>query len=137
MQRTLPMRHKEIIGLNVHGTIKFAVDFALSIVSEKMRKRIKFFTVAELGKHLDASLLPKEYGGVQPMAEMIDLWTDELKAAHKQSLANDGMTVNLDMYSAKAREGAVSALAEPMHCGSKEESTLHGLQGSFRKLEVD
>lgn len=72
-ERTLPMRHKEIIALNVHGSIRFAVDFALSIVSEKMRKRIKFYSVAELTQQsvVDAELLPKEYGGVQPMAEMI------------------------------------------------------------------
>lgn len=70
-ERTLPIRHKEIVALNVHGSIKFAVDFALSMVSEKMRKRIKFYTAAELGDQVDVALLPKEYGGVQPMAEMI------------------------------------------------------------------
>lgn len=59
-QRTLPMRHKQIIGLNVHGSVKFAVDFALSIVSEKMRNRIKFYTNAELANNVDISLLPKE-----------------------------------------------------------------------------
>lgn len=67
------MRHKEIIGLNVHGSVKFAVDFALSIVSEKMRNRIKFYSQAELAKHVDISLLPKEYGGTMPMAEMIGI----------------------------------------------------------------
>lgn len=70
-ERTLPMRHKEIIGVNLHGSIRFAVDFALSIVSEKMRKRIKFCSLPELGQFVDVALLPKEYGGVQPMAEMI------------------------------------------------------------------
>lgn len=54
------MRHKQIIGLNVHGSVKFAVDFALSIVSEKMRNRIKFYTNAELANNVDIALLPKE-----------------------------------------------------------------------------
>lgn len=67
------MRHKQIIGLNVHGSVKFAVDFALSIVSEKMRNRIKFYTNAELANNVDIALLPKEYGGTMPMAEMIGL----------------------------------------------------------------
>lgn len=53
---------------------------------------------------------------------------------------NDKMRVHLDMYSVKAREGAISALKQ-MHCtpsdDNKNEANLHGLQGSFRKLEVD
>lgn len=47
------------------------------------------------------------------------------------------MDVKLEMYTVKAREGAVSALTEPMGCGGKDEANMQGLQGSFRKLEVD
>lgn len=48
------------------------------------------------------------------------------------------MQVNLEMYSAKARQGAVSALTQQMNnCGSEQDANLQGLQGSFRKLEVD
>lgn len=49
------------------------------------------------------------------------------------------MRVHLDMYSSKAREGAVSALKQ-LSCADGEtttDSNLYGLQGSFRKLEVD
>lgn len=53
---------------------------------------------------------------------------------------NDKMRVNLEMYSVKAREGAISALRQ-LHCtpaeDKKNEANLYGLQGSFRKLEVD
>jgi hypothetical protein len=45
------------------------------------------------------------------------------------------MEVCLDMYSAKAREGAVSALKEGFTC--KKGSEMMGISGSFRKLEVD
>lgn len=52
-------------------------------------------------------------------------------------LSNDQMRVNLEMYSVKAREGAISALKQ-LHCASSEnDKTIYGLQGSFRKLEVD
>lgn len=52
-------------------------------------------------------------------------------------LSNDKMRVHLDMYSMKAREGAISALKQ-LHCASSEnDKSLYGLQGSFRKLEVD
>lgn len=61
-------------------------------------------------------------------------------AAHQPILmSNDKMRVHLDMYSNKAREGSISALSQ-MHCSNGEsvaDSTLYGLQGSFRKLEVD
>lgn len=53
-------------------------------------------------------------------------------------LLNDKMQVNVEMYSAKAREGAVSALKQKMsNCGAEQDANLQGLQGSFRKLEVD
>jgi hypothetical protein len=45
------------------------------------------------------------------------------------------MEVHLDMYSAKAREGAVSALKEGFTC--KKNNDMLGITGSFRKLEVD
>jgi hypothetical protein len=45
------------------------------------------------------------------------------------------MEVRLDMYSAKAREGAVSALKEGLTC--KKNNDMLGITGSFRKLEVD
>jgi hypothetical protein len=45
------------------------------------------------------------------------------------------MEVRLDMYSAKAREGAVSALKEGFTC--KKSNDMMGVTGSFRKLEVD
>lgn len=65
------------------------------------------------------------------------MWTEELKAGQKMTLLNDKMEVKMEMYSAKAREGAVSALTQKMSCGTEEDTTLQGLQGSFRKLEVD
>lgn len=68
------MRHKEIKAFNINGSIKFAVDFALGLVSEKMKNRIKIYTSVESAmKTVDISLLPKEYGGVTPMADMIGM----------------------------------------------------------------
>lgn len=48
------------------------------------------------------------------------------------------MKVCLDLYSEKAREGAVSALKQGFGCsdiGSAD--SMFGITGSFRKLEVD
>lgn len=55
----------------MHASIKFAADFALGLVTEKLRSRIKFFTSLDAVKLIDRSILPLEYGGTVPMAEMI------------------------------------------------------------------
>lgn len=65
------MRHKEIVAFKMHASIKFAADFALGLVTEKLRSRIKFFTSMDTVKAIDRSLLPLEYGGTIPMAKMI------------------------------------------------------------------
>ncbi|GFG36251.1 hypothetical protein Cfor_01382 [Coptotermes formosanus] len=135
-ERTLPMRHKEGHGINAHPSLKFAIDFGFSLIPEKYKKRIKVHTCIEDAlKYLDPKIMPKEYGGVMPMAEMIALWKQELQAARGILLSHDQMEVRLDMYSAKAREGAVSALKEGFTC--KKGNDIMGVTGSFRKLEVD
>lgn len=54
-------------------------------------------------------------------------------------LSHDKMRVRLELYSEKAREGAVSALKQGFGCMdiSSSDSTMYGITGSFRKLEVD
>lgn len=70
LQRTLPLRHKEIYGINVHPTVKFALDFGMALISDKIRKRVRLHS-AVADCEIDKSLLPKEYGGTMPMKEMI------------------------------------------------------------------
>lgn len=68
------MRHKEVHAINCHPSMKFAIDFGMSLISEKIRRRIKFYTSLEdciNSKYMDLECLPKEYGGTMPMAEMI------------------------------------------------------------------
>lgn len=58
-------------------------------------------------------------------------------AAHPMLMAHDKMEVNEEMFSPRAREGAVSALKRnTTSCGSEDDS-LSGVTGNFRKLEVD
>nr|XP_018903881.1 PREDICTED: clavesin-1-like [Bemisia tabaci]XP_018903882.1 PREDICTED: clavesin-1-like [Bemisia tabaci] len=131
-ERTLPMRHKEVHVINVHPSVKFAMDFAMTLVSEKIRKRVKLHSnVEEVHEHIDKSLLPKEYGGTIPMAEMIESWKKELLAKREMLLSNDDMRVREDLFSEGARQGAVSALRGG--CGPQNDI----MAGSFRKLAID
>ena len=54
-------------------------------------------------------------------------------------MTHDKMSVRLELYSEKAREGAVSALKQGFGCSDigSTDSTMYGITGSFRKLEVD
>lgn len=68
------MRHKEVHGINAHPSMKFALDFGMSLISEKIKKRVNLYTNLEeaiASGNLQTDVLPKEYGGVMPMAEMI------------------------------------------------------------------
>lgn len=55
----------------MHASIKFAADFALGLVTEKLRSRIKICTTLDSADDIDRSVLPQEYGGTMPMAKMI------------------------------------------------------------------
>lgn len=137
-EKIFPMRHKIISGINVIPSLKFAIDFGLSLVSEKMRKRIHLLTSFDDITFVDKNLLPKEYGGIMPMADMIELWKLELEANRQILLDNDKISVNLSMYSVGAQEGSVVALRNPINsCDFAKDQNVYGLQGSFRKLEVD
>ncbi|KRT80782.1 CRAL-TRIO domain containing protein [Oryctes borbonicus] len=73
-EKTLPMRHKEVHVINAHPSMKFALDFGISLVSEKIKKRLYFYTSKEemlKSDIIETDVLPKEYGGEMPMAEMI------------------------------------------------------------------
>ncbi|XP_050683002.1 alpha-tocopherol transfer protein-like [Leptidea sinapis] len=138
-ERTIPMRHKEIYGVNVHPTIKFALDFGMALISEKIRKRVKLYTSVE-DVEIDKNLLPLEYGGTTPMKEMIEQWKVELARKRDILLLSDKMAVRLEMYSEAAREGAISALRSGANtCASADAvgDAMRGLTGNFRKLEVD
>lgn len=139
-EKTLPMRHKEVHVINAHPSVKFALDFGLSLISEKIKKRVKIYTNLDEAINcgeIEVDVLPEEYGGVMPMSEMIALWKKELEASHERLLSHDKMSVSEEMFTEKQREGAVSALRQNAGtCGSVGD-VMYGVTGNFRKLEVD
>lgn len=68
------MRHKRVHGINVHPSMKFALDFGMSLISDKIKKRVTLYSNLEeflTSSEVETNILPKEYGGEMPMAEMI------------------------------------------------------------------
>ena len=63
------------------------------------------------------------------------IWKKELALKRNLILSHDNMAVRMDLYSPKAREGAVSALREGFTL--KKDDGVSYMTGSFRKLEVD
>ncbi|XP_034242677.1 clavesin-1 [Thrips palmi] len=123
LQDSTPMRHKATHFLNVPSMANRLFEFFTMLLNDKLRNRIMLHTsVADLHEHINPKILPKEYGGTIPMADMIADFKKELLAKREMIKALDDMEIELH---AKARY--VSDMQED----------LAGLSGSFRKLEVD
>lgn len=134
------MRHKEIHGLKVHPSVKFAVDYALAKMSEKMKNRVFLHRkVEDVTSVVDKSLLPAEYGGDVPMSDMIKAFRLELEAKRELLLKHDEMSVHLDSYPRSVREGSVRSLKKTIEevDDTSNDKEYFGPQGSFRKLEID
>lgn len=138
------MRHKAIHALKVHTSIKFAVDFALSQMTDKMRRRVVLHRKAEnIATVVDKKLLPLEYGGEVPMKDMIASFKKELEDKRDLLLSHDKMSVKLELYPQSIRDGSVRSLKKSIDSFNDDtinditKKEAYGVQGSFRKLEID
>uniref|UniRef100_A0A2S2PB09 Retinaldehyde-binding protein 1 n=1 Tax=Schizaphis graminum TaxID=13262 RepID=A0A2S2PB09_SCHGA len=130
-EQSIPMRHKAIHLLNVPAPIKFAYDYFQTRISPKLNSRMKMYnSLSELHEKLDKKVLPKEYGGEMPMAEMIRLWKKELLENREKLLALDNMRLLSDR----------NIITRKTKAEINHHSLISGfdqINGSFRKLEVD
>ncbi|XP_013191724.1 retinaldehyde-binding protein 1 [Amyelois transitella] len=121
IQNSTPMRHKRTHFVNIPNYgIKF-FEFAVSLLSDKLKDRVMFHRTAEdLTKHVDPAILPKEYGGTVPLKDMIEELKRKLLKHREALLALDDMCI--DLYAL-----------------GKNDLTqdIHSTAGSFRKLELD
>lgn len=142
-QKMVPMRHKEIHGTLINPAMKFVLDFGLSLMSDKLRKRVQFHVKLDDQNSVDRSLLPKEYGGKIPMSEMIEMFKVELAEKRDLLLSHDKMSVRVEMYPEAVLLGSTRALKIPLDAPAeayeekKDMFGMNGLPGSFRKLEID
>lgn len=62
------MRHKEIHIYNVFSAVKYIIDHAKNLVSEKIKKRLNIYVNAQdFQKKFNVKTLPLEMGGSIPM----------------------------------------------------------------------
>lgn len=62
------MRHKEIHIYNVFSAVKYIIDHAKGMVSDKIKKRLNVYVNAkDFVKNFDTKTLPLEMGGTIPM----------------------------------------------------------------------
>ncbi|KRT81087.1 CRAL-TRIO domain containing protein [Oryctes borbonicus] len=123
-EHSYPVRHKVVYIMNLPPSIKYVLDFAKTRLSEKLRDRILLFeSQVEVHKNVDPKVLPKEYGGEMPISEMIALWKKELMEKRQRLLSFDRMQLISD-----------KGITTRKNNTAEDE---YGIQGSFRKLEVD
>lgn len=76
-------------------------------------------------KHIDPKILPKEYGGDIPLAEMIEMWKRELADNRDRLIALDSINLLSDQGIIRRRDKV------------DDKTGTGSLPGSFRKLELD
>ncbi|XP_031839310.1 clavesin-2 [Nomia melanderi] len=122
IQNSTPMRHKETHFVNIPSCANKIIEFAISLLNDKLKARISVHKcLEELKDAIDPTILPKEYGGEVPLSEMIAEFKKNLRAQR------DGIKALDDMYIEISSDD----------CRFSSNDDLSGIPGSFRKLEVD
>ncbi len=80
---------------------------------------------AHLADGVDPKILPKEYGGEIPLADMIQSFKEEIAGRNSRVWALDRMQLDLDLMKKSAT------------APKKLSSDIMGMTGSFKKLEID
>ncbi|CRK89975.1 CLUMA_CG003703, isoform A [Clunio marinus] len=144
IEKTCAVRHKGFHCINVHPSLQFLVSFAMKHMPEKLRDRVKFYTNVNEVDVIDKDYLPEGYGGSTKIKEMMDPWRKILDDRKEFFLNYSNMKVNRNLYPKPIVDCVVGTLKIPLNSSDLFEKTsnctdeeLTGIQGSFRKLEID
>jgi len=120
-----PLRIHEIHIINMPSFAQSLVTLVLSVLKKKIANRIMIHNnIADLKKHISSECLPSDYGGSLPKTseELTEDWKEEL-IKHRDWFLSQNSVVCDESRRAKKANIKLNMLA--------------GVEGSFRKLEVD
>lgn len=123
-QEASPLRQKGFHYINTPNGFELVFNMFKNFMSEKNKSRLYVHgsDLESLYKHVPRRLLPQEYGGeAGPIQNIIDYWEQKIIAYRDYFLEEDQYGTD-----EKKRPGR-----------PKNAETLFGVEGSFRKLEVD
>ncbi|GJQ86158.1 hypothetical protein Trydic_g13438 [Trypoxylus dichotomus] len=124
-QNALPNRPKEMHFFNIPTFFDTMMSMIKPFLNEKMQKRMHIHNtnrIEEMYKHIPKALLPTEYGGdAGPIQDLIDYWKKKVED-----------------YAPWFKGDAKRFSDESKRPGRPKTATdLFGMEGSFRKLNVD
>ncbi|XP_066979202.1 clavesin-2 isoform X1 [Macrobrachium rosenbergii] len=120
-EKTIPARHKEIHFVNLPTALYAIFEFSKTLLSDKIKSRFQVHSdETKLKKKVPTHILPKEYGGTVPMAEMIKMYKKELVAVRSRLLMMDQMAIEEEKKKTK-----------------KIDKAFETIQKNFRKLDID
>ncbi|XP_043485337.1 alpha-tocopherol transfer protein-like [Leptopilina heterotoma] len=123
VQEAYPVKLKEIHVINVSPLVDSIINFVKPFLKEKIRNRIFVHSTMEtLYQCIPKDMLPMEYGGkAGPIKDIFDLWIKRLEE-----------------YELWFKEQESLKADEAQRPGKpKTYNDLFGLDGSFRKLQID
>jgi len=124
-QEAAPLRPQSLHFINMSSSLNTVYSLIMGFASDKIKKRFKIHKsdFSSLYKDVPKSILPVDYGGDGPsIAELTVYWKGKVEE-NAQLLAK--------------REIVSQAVESRRHGQPKGTKELFGMEGSFRKLEID
>ena len=124
-QDSYPARPKAMHVVNMPPVFESVFKMIQGLQKEKMKERTHVHSKGDfsvLGEELGSDILPKEYGGSNlSLAELTDFWMEEMEKNR-----------NWLMEQTKFKTDEAKRPGKP-----KLHSDIFGIEGSFRKLDID
>lgn len=136
-QDASPLRMQGIHILNPPPFVQRVVGMFNGLLSPKNKDRRIFFhgtSLDSLHQHFPKSILPAEYGGdLEPIDTFVDQWEEKLKENREYLLD----VARLEDFNVAKQGMNGSAPPSPSVLTPTSKNASFGLDGSFRKLELD